>query len=57
MEVVNKMMKGLEDRITLNGPPQMAGKNMSTLKVTLRAMSAKEKAAYKKSLAEKTPGS
>ncbi|XP_063970307.1 translation initiation factor IF-3, mitochondrial-like [Lytechinus pictus] len=55
MTVVNQLLHGLEDRLTLNGPPQMVGKNMNNLRVTIRTMSAKEKAAYKKGLSEKVP--
>lgn len=52
LAVVKQLLSGLEDRLTLNGPHQMMGRNMSTLKVTIRAMSQKEKAAYRKSNAE-----
>lgn len=55
MAVVNQLMHGLEDKLTLNGPPQMVGKNLNNLRVTIRTMSAKETALYKKSLTEKVP--
>ncbi|XP_071487447.1 translation initiation factor IF-3-like [Diadema antillarum] len=54
MDVVKQLMEGMEDRLTLNGPPQMKGKNQRTLMVTIRCMSAKEKAAYKKTSAGKS---
>ena len=48
LALVHKFISGLEDHVTFENKPRLAGKKNPSLMVQLRLMSAKERAKYNK---------